>query len=105
MNMLIFSIFLLNKGDFATSTLAPPFCCSKMATCCCRPVIRVRSCFSQVEKVDCGAEVVGCFVGYCCCCCYYQDMYGSGSNSNSNGNDDFSYKDKQSSLSELMTSY
>ena len=69
MNALTSSIFLLNKGDFAISTLASLFCCNKMAICCYRLVIRVRSCSSQVEGAGCSAGVVDCSIG--CCCCYY----------------------------------
>ena len=53
--------------------------------------------------MGCNTRAVGCPLG---CCCYYccQDIYGS--SSNSGGNDDnSSYKDKWSSLSELITSY
>ena len=97
MNVLTFSIFLLNKGGFATSTLAPLLYCNRVATCCCRPAIKVRSCSSQVGGEDCGIRATG----YCCCC---QDMFGSGDNDNDD-NDDSLYKDKQFFSSELIASY
>ena len=90
MNVLTSSILPLNKGGFATSTLTPPFYCSKVATCCCRPVIRVRSCSSQVGGGGCGAGAVGCSAGCCCCCCCCWDMYGSSGNRDGNDDDDFS---------------
>ena len=99
MNMLIFSIFPLNKGDLATFTLAPPFCCNRVATCCCRPAIRVRSCSFWIKEAW-DIEIVDCSIG---CCWYCWNMCTGGSNGNDN--EVSLYKDKQSSLSELMTSY
>jgi len=97
MNTLTFFIFLLNRGDFATSTLAPLLCCNKVAICYCRLVIKVKSYFSQVRERSVGAA--DCSIG-CCCCCW--DIYGSDGNSN----DDISlYEEEWSSLSELIASY
>ena len=101
MNVLTFFILLLNNRGFAISTLAPPFCCSRVTTYYYRPVIRVKSCFSWVEGA-CNTGVADCSIG-CCCCCW--DMLG-GSDSDDNGSDDDSlYEDEQSSLSEFMASY
>ena len=66
--MLTSSIFPLNKGGFATSTLAPPLCCSRVATYYCRLVIKVRSCFSQVEGEGCSVGAAGYSAG---CWCWY----------------------------------
>jgi len=99
MNVLIFFIFPLNKEGLATFTLAPSFCYNIVVTCCCRPVIRVRSCSSQMEGAW-DVEAVDCSVDCCWCC---QNICNSSGDSN---DDDVSlYKDKWSSLSELMISY
>ena len=99
MNVLIFFIFPLNKEGLATFTLAPSFCYNIVVTCCCRPVIRVRSCSSQMEEAW-DVRAADCSMG---CCWYCQDMYTGGGNGN---DDDVSlYEDKWSSSSELMTSY
>jgi len=90
MNALTFSIFPLNKRGFATSTLASLFCCNRVATCCYRPAIKVRSCFSQVRGGACGIGAIGYSIDCCCCC---QDMFGS-SDSDNDDNDNFSYKNK-----------
>ena len=101
MNILTSSILLLNRGDFATFTLVPPLYCNRVATCYCRPAIKVRNCPSQVRGE--GVGVVGCSVGCCCCC---QDIYSSGSDSGGNSNNDvFSYENRWSFLSKLITSY
>jgi len=97
MNVLTSSIFPLNKGNFATSTLAPLFCCSKVATYYCRLAIRMRSCSFWVEEVGCSTEAANCSAD----CCYW-NMDGS---SGDGDGDDSLYEDKQFSLSELMTSY
>ena len=97
--MLTSSILPLNRGGFAISTLAPPLYCNRVVTYCCRPAIKVKSYSFWVKGGGLGAA--GCSTG----CCYW-DMYGGGGNSSSNSDDDVSsYKNKQSSLSKLMTSY
>jgi len=64
--MLTSSILPLNKGGLATFTLAPLFCYNRVATCCCRLAIRVRS-YSSLVDGACGVGVVGCPMGYCYC--------------------------------------
>ena len=98
MNVLTSSILPLNNRSFATSTLAPLFCCNRVAICCCRPAIRVRSCFSLIDRA-CNIGVVDCFVDCCYYCCCWDILDGSDSNGDS------LYKDKQSSSFELIASY
>jgi len=90
MNALTFSIFSLNKGSFATSTLVPPFYCNRVATCYCRPAIKIKNCSSQVREEDCSIGTIDCSIDCCCCC---QNIFGSG-DGNDDNNDDFSYKDE-----------
>jgi len=82
-NEYAFSIFLLNKESLATSTLAPLFYCNRVIICCCKLVIRVRSCSSLVDGAY-GTGAANCPIDCCYC---WQDIY-SGSGGNGNGNDD-----------------
>ena len=84
MNAFTFSILPLNKRGLAISTLAPLFCCNRVATCCCRPVIRERSYFSLVDGA-CSAGAIGCPIG----CCYCWDIY-NGNNDSDDDDDDSS---------------
>ena len=103
-NALTSSIFPLNKGDFATSTFAFLFCCKRVATCYCRLAIRKKSYSSWVRGVDCNTRAADCSLG-CCCSCHCQDIYGGNSDGDSSNNNNSLYKNKPSSLSELITSY
>ena len=97
-NVLTSSILPLNNESFTTSTLASLFCCNRVATCCCRLAIKVRSCFFLVGGA-CNVEMADCPVGHCYCCCCWNILDSSDNDSN------FLYKNKQSSLSELIASY
>jgi len=68
-----------------------------VVTYCCRPAIKVRSCFSLVR--DSSVGVADCSAG--CCCCW--DIYNS--DGSSGDDDDSLYEKEQFSSSELMTNY
>ena len=95
------AILLLNSKDFAISTLAPLFCCNRVATYYCRLVIRIKSCFFWVEGA-CNARAVDCSID-CYCCCW--NMFGSGDGNGDGDDNNSSYKNKWSFLSKLIASY